>query len=307
MPNQALQEPPETPPITQDRPQELVIAGLARDCAHSLVTLLPKLTALSAQFARSHFIFLENSSVDDTRRILTQFAQVQQNCIFKTYPLVDARYWKRSDRVAHLRNRLMNLAEKTVTNPENAYYLQLDLDDVNAELDIDYIAQRIKSDDHSWAGLFPNQPGFYYDLWALRHPEYCPYDIWERIRRRPADMSREEAYKRFVTDNTLQLPRDKGLVEVWSAFGGLGIYRFTTIRGLRYRGLAADGREICEHVPFNAAVRERGGRLFIDCAMVNHWGPITHEPPHSPEQKKRSRRNKKLAHMLNAFFRVLRL
>ncbi len=88
-----------------------MIAGLARDYAHSLVTLLPKLTALSAQLARSHFIFPEVSFAGDTRRLLSQFAQVRPNCIFKTYPLVDGRYLKRSDRGAHLRNRLLKLSE----------------------------------------------------------------------------------------------------------------------------------------------------------------------------------------------------
>ena len=70
------------------------------------------------------------------------------------------------------------------------------------------------------------------------------------------------------------------LIEVDSAFGGLGIYRMSYVLEGRYVGARTktcvdDGRErrmlwqVCEHVSLHADIRRRAGRLFIAPWMVN--------------------------------------
>jgi hypothetical protein len=48
-----------------------------------------------------------------------------------------------------------------------------------------------------------------------------------------------------------------------SAFGGLALYRLDQALGARYVGLDSDGEEACEHVAFNADLRQRGGKLYV--------------------------------------------
>ncbi|WP_176083283.1 hypothetical protein [Martelella sp. HB161492] len=284
---------------------ELVIAGLARDCAHSLTSLLPKLAALAARFERSHFIFLENSSVDDTKRILSQFAQVQPHCIFKSFRLIEVRHWKRCDRLAFLRNHLVSLAEKAVELPESAYYLLLDLDDVNSEIDIDYLTHLIETDDGSWAGLFANQPDAYYDLWALRHPTICPTDVWKNRASAVPGKGSKQAAMPNIDSICFSLPRDHGRLEVESAFGGLALYRFSAIRGCLYIGMDEDNDQICEHVAFNKMICANGGRLFIDSALVNHSSLAEHAPPHTERQRRTLRWRKKYMRLLRLFYRLM--
>lgn len=269
--------------------KEIVIAGLARDCAHSLPRLLPMLEELADRFSRSHFIFLENDSLDRTKEVFKAFARQHPSCYFESLDGIGRTYRKRTARLAYLRNAVLERAEVCVADPQHAFLLLLDLDDVNSTVSVDYLVNLVENDTGDWAGLFANQADRYYDLWALRHARLCPYDVWRKVRERPKEMSPEDAVARFITAISFSLPPDQGRVEVESAFGGLGLYRLSAISGCRYLGLGDDGHEVCEHVAFNEAVRLRGGRLFIDCALINARGTEVHAPPKTRWQKWKKR------------------
>ncbi|WP_319529135.1 hypothetical protein [uncultured Cohaesibacter sp.] len=269
--------------------KELVIAGLARDCAHSLPNLFSQLEALAERFDKSHFIFLENDSLDTTKAILRAFDISHTNATIEFHDRIGRKHPLRTDRLAFLRNRIVEIASEVIDDPQNAYLLLLDMDGANSTIDIDRIAGYAKDDRGNWAGLFANQKTDYCDLWALRHPDLCPYDIWEKVRNRPEGMEKREAIDTYITTLRFTLPEDRGLVEVESAFGGLGIYRFSALEGCRYIGLDKDGNEICEHVAFNRQIREKGGKLFIDAGLINALGTEAHAPPKTKWQKKRDK------------------
>ncbi|SNY93813.1 hypothetical protein SAMN04515647_4134 [Cohaesibacter sp. ES.047] len=269
--------------------KEIVIAGLARDCAHSLPGLLAQLEALADRFEKSHFIFLENDSLDDTKAVLSAFAACHDNATIEFHDRIGRKHPKRTDRLAQLRNRIIEIATDKTTNLDDAYLLLLDMDGANSTIDKDRITGYVEGDDGSWAGLFANQKTDYCDLWALRHPELCPYDIWKKVRNRPADMDKREAIDTYITAIRFTLPEDRGLIEVESAFGGLGLYRLSALEGCRYIGLDADGNEICEHVAFNHQIGEKRGKLYIDSGLINALGTEAHAPAKTKWQKKRDK------------------
>ena len=269
--------------------KELIIAGLARDCAHSLPQLLPQLDQLADRFANHHFILLENDSLDGTKELLKTCAEGRTNWHIENHDHITKRHPKRTDRLAFLRNRTIDIATNIVEQLGDAYLLLLDLDGANTLIDQDRIAHHVITDDHSWTGLFANQRQAYYDLWALRHPDYCPDDIWKKVRERPASMSKSEAIETFITAIRFTIPEQAGLIEVDSAFGGMGLYRLSALANCRYVGLDAQGEEICEHVSFNADIRAKGGRLFIDAALINAQGNEPHAPQKSKWQKKKDK------------------
>ena len=90
-----------------------------------------------------------------------------------------------------------------------------------------------------------------------------------------------------------QIERHALPIEVDSAFGGLGIYKISsvlknqrTFTGYKRkllptaRGRFEVGWQMCEHISFNAGFREIGERLFILPYLVN---APTRELTHSPE------------------------
>ena len=130
--------------------------------------------------------------------------------------------------------------------------------------------------------MFANSGGgAYFDLWALRHPELCPRDIWEELADQVIDyrVSDAEAYQRTLAKRIFALAADAPPLEVDSAFGGLGIYKMSHILSnpARYRGAKMKrdvGWQVCEHVAFHAGLRASGGRLFIlpwliNCSVAN--------------------------------------
>ena len=100
-------------------------------------------------------------------------------------------------------------------------------------LDLDGVRQAVEFLDAGAdrAGVFAGQDGLYYDLWALRHTELCPQDIWEElydyaVANKTTD---EEAFRQTFRKRLFPLPRSAPPLEVDSAFGGLGLYKAASV------------------------------------------------------------------------------
>ena len=61
------------------------------------------------------------------------------------------------------------------------------------------------------------------------------------------------------------------LIEVDSAFGGLGIYTREAFLAGRYAGTdsQAGGIDVADHIPFHRDIRNKGYRIFINPALIN--------------------------------------
>jgi hypothetical protein len=168
------------------------------------------------------------------------------------------------------------------------YALMIDCDNINSNL-IDLSAMRravsFLEQTAGCAGVFANSAGVYYDLWALRHPTLCPGDIWEEmgdyvISNKVTD---ERAFDQFFKPRLLTISPDEEPIEVDSAFGGLGIYRFSSLLentreyvGQKLKTISVGsaaarnvGWEVCDHVAFNMAFRERGEKLVLLPYLTN--------------------------------------
>ena len=68
-----------------------------------------------------------------------------------------------------------------------------------------------------------------------------------------------------------KIKKDSEWIEVNSAFGGIGIYKYEDIKNNFY-DLTPSKSEYeyeCEHVNFNNRIIENGGRLFINPGFIN--------------------------------------
>jgi len=278
--------------------KDLIIAGLARDCAHSLPGLLEQLSALADHFETSRFIFLENDSLDETKAVLRNFATSRLDVHIEFFDAIGRQHPKRTDRLAFLRNTILQIAFSVAPNPHNSYLMLLDMDGAITQIDTDRIVNHIQNADGSWAGLFANQLDYYYDLWALRHPTYCPYDIWQKVRDRPKGMDKKQAIATYITPLHFSLDPDQGMIEVESAFGGLGIYQLSALQDCLYIGLDREGNEICEHVALNRTIRSNGGKLFIDAGLITGTGHEPHAPAKSKIKKIYDKIRVKVRHFL---------
>lgn len=257
----------------------LVFAGPARNVARDLAPVLATIEHIGAdlRIADWHYIFIENDSDDETAKILTDFHAQHQRGIVESGESLLKTHPKRTARIALQRNRIIHHLLHNPLFAKADFLIMMDFDEVNADLVAEDVITRVTAPTREWDALFANQLPIYYDIWALRHPTWCPQDCIAQIRTRPFWMRRETAKQKFVRDRQIWVNPTLPLIPVESAFGGLGIYDLTFVRqvGETYSGLDAKGHEICDHVTFHAALRKAGARLYIDPALINRRSLMT--------------------------------
>jgi hypothetical protein len=212
---------------------------------------------------------IESDSDDDTVAVLEGLMRERPGFAFRSLGRLAQRHPKRTDRIARCRNAGLEWLEALrASGAAVSHFVMADLDGVADGITPEAIASCWQRDD--WDACTANQAGRYYDLWTLRHPAWCPGDCWHEVdflteHGVPRDRAKMAAvYERMVT-----IAPTHEWIEVDSAFGGLAIYRAEAIAGLRYEGLAPDGREVSDHVALHAALRTRGGRIFINPQLIN--------------------------------------
>jgi FkbM family methyltransferase len=242
-----------------------VFACCARSCAPSLPDLLRNLEIMAGAYDRTGFVLVENDSSDETAQVLRAWAQGRPDAQVISLEGLDQQAPHRTTRIAACRNAYMEAIRGSPALAKMDHLVVLDADEVN-ELSVDPQAFARARD---WlegaedrAAAFCNSYPIYYDIYALRHPTWCPDDYQADMRRARGSLDKEEARRLYCYDRQIPLPRTGEPIEVESAFGGLGIYRLRHALGASYVGVGADGGQVCEHVAFNRAVGQKG-RLFI--------------------------------------------
>lgn len=268
-----------------DRDRSLTILGVVRNGGAGLEATLHRIDDLRHRLHQSACIIATNDNADDTNDQLMAFAKRNSSAtVLRLDGLVHS-HPQRVERIAVARNITLATMWQQSRQPHT---LVLDLDGPNANLPGDHILALIDSaDTNTWDALFANQTAGYYDLYALRHPQWCPQDPWLEIRRRRRQALNLRSKKRLVAhlihDRQYAIAATHPRIPVLSAFGGLALYKTSALEGAWYSARDACGQLVCEHVILHQAMVAAGMRLFIDPALLNepppeHLGPTSGRP-----------------------------
>jgi hypothetical protein len=275
---------PTKSPTIQKR---VIFAGIARDCEKFLPNVLVKISQLSEIFKESAFIFIENDSQDLTKKILNDWGQDKNNSTLLNMDGL-GQLPIRTLRLEYLRNTYIEFINQNNVLSNFDYLVTLDMDDVNTRgLNIERFIESVQflGEAEDRAAVFANQEGIYYDVWALRHKELCPGDIWEEVldfvdKFKVSDL---EAYQKTFQNRILTFDKTRDYIEVDSAFGGFGIYKLSYVLnnpnpylGSKVKILMSPEKkvlisrmQVCEHVHFHRGIQAIGGKLFINPALIN--------------------------------------
>lgn len=250
-------------------PPELAVVGLVRNGESRIDTAVDRLAAAVGPGTRLHWMVIESDSSDGTLARLQALRERIPGFDFRSLGRLADRHPQRTDRIAQCRNAGLAWFEALRSAGSPVQHLVMaDLDGVNDDITHEALASCWGRD--GWDACMANQDGRYYDLWALRHPHWCPGDCWAEADFLGAHgVPRDRALMAAVYLRMLQIAPGHDWIEVDSAFGGLAVYRAEAIAGLRYQGLTPAGEAVCEHVPLHAAMRARGSRLFINPRLLN--------------------------------------
>jgi glycosyltransferase involved in cell wall biosynthesis len=265
--------------------EKAVIVGCLKNSAEFLPRVFENLEKLASCFAEVSFIFIENDSTDATKATISAWGAQQSH--FKLFSMdgLDAYEKNRTVRLEIARNAYISAIHQDEALHHYDHLIVMDMDDRGAHpLSLDAVATALGflNEKHERAAVFANQSVKYYDLWALRHPQLCPFDFWHEVLAQALHVSSDqEAFDKVYATVPKCIPVDTPPIQVESAFGGLGIYkmRFVLNNKARYIGheykyfvgesMVFSKLQTCEHVSFHQGISAQGGQMFILPYLVN--------------------------------------
>lgn len=238
---------------------KVIFATLTRDNMETLPYLVQELMGLGKLFKSFAFVFAENDSSDSTNEYLDRLSKEA------TYPVVrtgkDFRTKKRPSHSFLARMRNYYLREIYSTKYDDYDYVLI--------YDADFLhvtSKRGLMDTFSRAGwdvvaALGVKDEKLYDAFAFRNEKFNTPYIPEQYN--------HSFYQNYVVPQLYERPglmveyKNGPLVPVYSAFGGLAIYRKSMLQGLFHDEASED----CEHVSLHQRIRERGGKIFMNPNM----------------------------------------
>lgn len=254
-------------PISQST---ILLAGPVRNVSAQIENEVEKLMASLDQFKNVLCLAVESDSSDDTLVKLDILSKKIPNFSFITVGELSKKLHKRTDRIAYCRNVIVDAVANDPDYQEVDFIAMADMDGMNGLITREKIAQCWEVDE-PWDVVTANQLGEYYDTWALSHPYWNPMDCWEQKHRLEDILGHQSALDIAIGCKQSPIDPRADLIEVDSAFGGLGIYSRKAFISGRYAGTddQAGGIDVADHIPFHRDLRNKGFRIFINPALVN--------------------------------------
>ena len=254
-------------PITE---ANVLLAGPVRNASAQIENDLRNLLSSLDQFKEVFCLVIESDSDDDTVLRLEQFSKEFGNFSFISVGNLSKKLSKRTDRIAYCRNLIVDAVAADLKYSKIDYIAMADMDGMNGLVTPAKIAQCWEVDE-PWDVITANQLGEYYDTWGLSHPYWNPMDCWEQKRQLENLLGNNMAQNIAVTCKQSPIDPRADLIEVDSAFGGLGIYRREAFLAGRYAGTddLAGGIDVADHIPYHRELRQKGFRIFINPALIN--------------------------------------
>ena len=245
--------------------KRLIVAATGKDVAKHLPKIFENIKILSKMFNEVRCVFTESDSSDNTFELMQKFNEVVPTEAYTLGRLAD-KMPLRVGRIAAGRNVIFDIVEKKYSDYD--LLLFLDIDEINSQpIEESAIVSCFALED--WDMMCANQTPYYYDLWALRHPVWMPFDCWEALHHRPRFINYEDGYNIFVKSRFIQIPEDMPFIQVQSAFGGAAFIKIASIKGARSYFLNGRNQEMCDWPSFCQALNGGSAKIFINPRFVN--------------------------------------
>jgi len=258
----------------------IVICSIVRNCAKQLKKNIVFVDELRKYFKSSHVIIYENDSTDNTKSILEFWQKKSNNIILKFETLKEETIPKESSngfnkyfskqrisKMAYFRNRYM--AELESLNLLIDFVIILDLDvikiDINGVLNSFELSNQWDIVTSNGYSRSPSLKKRYHDSFALVEigkENYCQTE--DSILKNQSKWS--------------FLKKGLPLIPVYSAYGGLAIYKYEFIKGLKYGVVLNDDSRVqvrCEHYFLHDEITKKyGAKIFINPSMIIQYQKI---------------------------------
>jgi hypothetical protein len=252
----------------------IAICGLARNCARSLSENIKFIEELSSYFKFLKVVVVENNSHDKTRTILDGWSKSSSNVVIidgismptisifnQSNTNVNPYYsYNRISYLALLRNQYLNYIKSDTRVYDYILVLDFDVDKISLTGLLNSFEQR-DSWDVACAYGYSISPR----LQERIHDTYAMVLLGEENK-----PQQERPIKQLQRDVRLD-KKEGSLLPVYSAFGGLSIYKAGLLEGINYQAFSNDDPRVevrCEHFSICHQLHEkRATRVVINPRM----------------------------------------
>lgn len=258
----------------------IAICSIVRNCENKLSKNIILIENLRKYFKNSYVIIYENDSVDNTKNVLLEWQQKSKNInlIFETLnvntiPDNDSlgynRYFskERISKMANYRNKY--LIELDNLNLEFDFVIVVDLDVI--KIDLNGILNSFKLS-QQWDVVTANGYSKSPSLKRRYHDSYALVEIGKEN-----DIQTEK----IIKNNQLFwsfLKIGHPLIPVYSAYGGLAIYKYNVLKGIRYGVVLNNDRRVESRVEHfylhDQIIKKYHAKIFINPNMVIKYQKI---------------------------------
>lgn len=243
-----------------------MICGTASNVENTLSLDLKTIHEALKEVKSIDIIIVESDSTDNTIQELEKLSKIYSNVRFFSLGTLKVKFPDKIDRIAHCRQYYFDYLNKNYSKNQFDYIVIYDLDGINNKLtNASFLSNWNYS---SWDVVTANQNGPYYDVAALRHYLWCPNDF----------TSEYNFFKEFYAVDFINalvqsgfrkiyIPKNYGLIEVDSAFGGIAIYKAKVF--FSSDGYIKNRKYGIDHVAFHKSITNKGYKIFINSEFIN--------------------------------------
>lgn len=262
----------------------IIICSIVRNADAGLKKNIPVIEQLCSMFKDWKVVIYENDSVDNTKEILSEWQKSNPQNIHVISETLDKPLptpkqsetkvnpffsRKRISKMATLRNKYIDYVDKMSWNAD--YLMVVDLD--VSQLKLDGIIDSFSRSEY-WDAI----TAYGYSTSPRLKKRY--HDTYALCENGKETVPQTEAMIHSLADEYAQKCKNKDhLIPVCSAFGGLAIYRYEAIRGIRYDVDENDDDRVevrCEHYHFNREMASRGhDKIYINPKMELNYQALT--------------------------------
>lgn len=265
----------------------VLIVGTISNVSRVLAKDFERVFKSLSRFASISTYLVESDSTDNTKLVLSEMKKTYPN--FEYVELGDLRnnIPDRIERIRFCRNVYVRYIRSNYTINNWDFVVVVDLDGMNTAITTKSLNTCFTST-MNWDGCFANQKHGYYDLYALRHPEWMPNNCFDdlakeknKIAEKFSDPKKllekfrsiikfDKARKISIYNKMHVIKKNTSWIKVDSAFGGLAIYKSVVFIHANYDKSSTS--YVSEHVDFHANLMDTHPNLYINPKLINsNW------------------------------------
>ena len=261
----------------------VIVCGIVRNAASGLKRNIPSVQSICSRFKDYQVIIFENDSTDKTKVLLDKWQRSDPehvHCMMEdmdkdlTIPgwgSVDGNPFfseRRISKMAYYRNKYLEYIDNHFLSADYLIVIDMDVAKIYPE-SVFSCFQDCPEWDAVTAFGYSTSPQF-----RRRYHDTYIFQEWEK-----RGAVQTEAYMNEMARKYASLRPSDPWVRVAAAFGGLAIYRFEAVKGLRYSVLPNNDANVTvygEHYSIYIQMIERGyDRFFLNPAMFLKYQKVT--------------------------------